>query len=311
MPPPSTAEKTRLIDARLLARWPLPHPARHGDKEERGTVLIVAGSPQMPGAAILAATAALRAGAGKLQIAACRSIAPIVAAAVPEAYVVSLRESRSGCVDRSSIGPIARHAENASAVLLGPGMVGEDAMQRWLPRLLASLAESKATLVLDAAPLAALASRPGVLRPFRGRVVITPHAGEMAAITGLPKSDVMRNPEAIARRVASSLRAVVALKGAVTHVVSPEGQAYRNEAGNVGLATSGSGDALSGVLAGLAARGADALRATVWAVHAHACAADCLAARNGGPLGFLARELLAEIPCVLARLSRAPRRRRR
>jgi len=95
----------------------------------------------------------------------------------------------------------------------------------------------------------------------------------------------------------------VALKGAQTFVVAPDGTAYRNTAGNVGLGTSGSGDTLSGVIAGLSARGASALQAAVWGVYLHAKAGDVLARRIGG-LGFLARELLSEIPPLLVKLAR-------
>jgi NAD(P)H-hydrate repair Nnr-like enzyme with NAD(P)H-hydrate dehydratase domain len=94
----------------------------------------------------------------------------------------------------------------------------------------------------------------------------------------------------------------VILKGAVTHIAAPSGETYRNsQAGNVGLATSGSGDALAGIIAGLAARGADPLQAAVWGVYLHGSAGDRLA-RRGGPLGYLPRELLAEVPALLAEL---------
>jgi len=96
------------------------------------------------------------------------------------------------------------------------------------------------------------------------------------------------------------------LKGAETHIAGPSGEVYCNRSGNVGLATSGSGDTLSGIIAGLAARGADALQAAVWGVYLHGSAGDRLA-RRVGPLGFLARELLAEIPAVMFALSRARR----
>jgi NAD(P)H-hydrate repair Nnr-like enzyme with NAD(P)H-hydrate dehydratase domain len=103
------------------------------------------------------------------------------------------------------------------------------------------------------------------------------------------------------------LGAVVGLKGARTHIAAPDGQVFRNETGNVGLATSGSGDTLAGIIAGLAARGATALQATVWGTYLHGRAGDRLA-RRVGPLGFLARELLAEVPALMAEFDR-PRKR--
>jgi hydroxyethylthiazole kinase-like uncharacterized protein yjeF len=283
-------------------------PENGGDKEERGRVLVVGGAPQMPGAVILAATAALRAGAGKLQIATCASVAPHVATAVPEAYVVALREGKSGCVTASAEGEIFEHAAHVQALVIGPGMTGERAIAQWLPRLVRRLGETDVTLVVDAAALACLARDRAALHPMRGRAVITPHAGEMAMILGADRMAITARAEETARAAASEMRAVVALKGATTYIAPPRGSVFRNDAGNVGLATSGSGDTLSGVIAGLAARGADALQAAVWGVHAHACAGDRLA-RTMAPLGYLARELLAEVPVVLASLD--PRAHRR
>ncbi len=116
------------------------------------------------------------------------------------------------------------------------------------------------------------------------------------------KHQVQAAPLQIAREVAARLRAVVVLKGAVTIIAAPDGRAFHNTAGNTGLGTSGSGDALSGLVAGLCARGADPLRAAIWAVHLHARAGDALARRIGHH-GYLARELLPEIPRLLDRLS--------
>ena len=124
----------------------------------------------------------------------------------------------------------------------------------------------------------------------------------MAGILSVGRGEVEDSPEEFARRAANELGVVVALKGRETFVARPgSDEIFCNRAGNVGLATSGSGDVLAGLVAGLLARGAEPLSAAAWGVHAHALAGDRLA-RNVGPLGFLARELLSEIPPVLARL---------
>jgi NAD(P)H-hydrate repair Nnr-like enzyme with NAD(P)H-hydrate dehydratase domain len=120
----------------------------------------------------------------------------------------------------------------------------------------------------------------------------------MAQIWGSTPEQVLADPLTIARAAARELGAIVTLKGAQTFVVAPDGRAFHNTAGNIGLGTSGSGDALSGVIAGLSARGASALQAAVWGVYLHAKAGDVLA-RRMGPLGFLAREVLTEIPSLL------------
>ena len=131
--------------------------------------------------------------------------------------------------------------------------------------------------------------------------MLTPHAGEMAALLDVEKEAIENEPAEFARHAANRFGAVVVLKGAESWIATPEGATYRYAGGNVGLATSGSGDTLAGIVAGLAARGAPPLHAVVWAVYLHGSAGRALAKRVG-PLGFLARELLAELPPLLRRL---------
>lgn len=250
----------------------------------------------MPGAVILAATAALRAGAGKLQIATCRSIAVHVGCAVPEACVFGLPETRAGGIAPAAAAELARRVDEVHAVVIGPGMTDSKAVRKLVASLVPRI--EGACLILDAMPLECLSVDRALLHGLGGNVILTPHAGEMAQLTGLEKEAIQADPLAVARAAASALRAVVALKGRETYIVEPGGAAYVNRAGNVGLATSGSGDTLSGIVAGLAARGATPLGAAAWGVHLHARAGDQLAARMG-PLGFLARELLAELPSLL------------
>jgi hydroxyethylthiazole kinase-like uncharacterized protein yjeF len=297
---PTTDHRPLLVSPALLRRWPLPQPDEEGDKEERGRVLVVGGATEMPGAVILAATAALRAGAGKLQIATCRSIAEAVAIAIPEARVFALPETKAGAVAASAAREIIKRAGEVNAVLIGPGMIDESAIaglvQKVLPRI------NKATVVLDAGALACFKYSPQCLHDLDCKAVLTPHAGEMANMLGISKTSITRDPLATARKAAGDLHAVIALKGAETYICAPgNSKTYCNRTGNVGLATSGSGDTLSGIIAGLAARGAMPLQAAVWGVYLHARAGDALAKRMGR-LGFLARELLAEVPKLMSEL---------
>jgi hydroxyethylthiazole kinase-like uncharacterized protein yjeF len=279
---------------------PLPQPDEGGDKEERGRVLVVGGATEMPGAVILAATAALRAGAGKLQIATCRSIAQSVAVAVPEARVFALPETRAGAIAVSAAGEISKRAGRVDAVLIGPGMIDEDSVARLVQKVLPQT--GKATVVLDAAALSCFTESAQCLHGLECKAVLTPHAGEMAMMLGISKSAVTLDPLATAREAARSLHAVVALKGAETHIAAHNvSKSYCNRTGNVGLATSGSGDTLSGIITGLAARGATPLQAPVWGVYVHARAGDVLLKRMGR-LGYLARELLAEVPALMSKL---------
>jgi ADP-dependent NAD(P)H-hydrate dehydratase len=265
-------------------------------------VLIVGGAREMPGAVILAATAALRAGAGKLQIATCKSIAPVVAAAVPEARVFALAETKAGAIAVSAGAEILKRAKEANSVLIGPGMIDERAVERLVKSILPRF--KRIPLILDAAALSCFEGSPQYLRRLDCQAVLTPHAGEMAKLLGSDKEMIARDPEATALRAARDLHVVVALKGAETFIASPgEERAYCNRAGNVGLATSGSGDVLSGIIAGLAARGATPSQAVVWGVYLHARAGEKLAKRIG-LLGYLARELSQEVPVLMTELER-------
>jgi hydroxyethylthiazole kinase-like uncharacterized protein yjeF len=278
----------------------LPQPDEGGSKEERGRVLVVGGAPEMPGAVILSATAALRAGAGKLRIATCGSIAQLIAVEIPEARVFALGETEAGAIASSAAARVVEWTRETQSLLIGPGMVEEEAIRPLLEAILQGISET--TIVIDAIPLKCLAGNRECLRSLGGRVILTPHAREMAEMLGTSEEEVRRNPLKTALDAATELGAVIALKGRETFIVAPDGTAYVNRAGNVGLATSGSGDTLSGIIAGLAARGAGPLQAAAWGVYLHASAGDQLA-RRMGRLGFLARELLAEIPALMSKLS--------
>ncbi len=291
--------KTSIINPQLLRRIPLPRPEQGGDKEERGRVLVVGGGPETPGAVVLAATAAMRAGAGKVQIATGRTNAPAVAASVPEARVFALPESRAGSLTKAAVTKLESHLAEAQSVCIGPGLIEDEAVVRFTEAALNHCRD--VAVVMDAGALCCLARGRELLHAFGGRAVITPNADEMADIFGEDKESLTRDPAATALRAASELRAVVVLKGRRTIIASPEGKLYENRAGNVGLATSGSGDVLAGLIAGLLARGTEALTAAVWGVHLHALAGERLAARVG-PLGYLARELPAEIPALMSEL---------
>lgn len=293
-----TAPPAIEVDDALLRAWPLPEPDAKGDKESRGRVLVVAGSREVPGAALLAATAALRAGAGKLVIAAPKSIAPMLAAAMPEARVIALPESPGGGVLADAVALLADCMEQTGAVLLGPGMTDPQATLPFVARLLPAFRDS--VVVLDALAMDCAPS----LQRFEQPVILTPHAGEMAHLTGLAKEDILARPLQVAARQAAAWGAVVALKGAATHVAHRDARVWRHASRTPGLGTSGSGDVLAGVIAGLAARGASPEQAAVWGVTLHARAGDRLA-RQWGSLGYLAREIAAEVPAAMEALGPA------
>lgn len=291
---------SKTVTPALLRRWPLPAIDGAQGKESRGRVLIVGGSEQIPGGVILAATAALRAGAGKLEIATSRSVAPWVAVAVPEARVRGLRQDRRGELAAGACHGLRQNAAACDAVLIGPGMMNGRAGTELIQQCVRET--NGPALVVDASPLAAFARGRRFKRRGGSRLILTPHAGEMASLWGIEKAAVLSAPLEVARQAALSLEATVVLKGQETFIVAPDGTAFRNTAGNDGLGTSGSGDVLAGIIAGLCARGADTVQAAVWGVYLHARAGDALAARHGRD-GLLARELANEVPPLLARLA--------
>lgn len=291
--PRSPRVKPRLITDALLRRWPLPGLAKDGSKEERGRALIVAGAAEMPGAAILAGTAVLRAGAGKARVATAEAAAVAVGAAVPELFVLSFAEGKRRA---SSLNAILDTARKADAVLIGPGLRDEDAIRRLLPELLRI--ENLRALIIDATALALAAKFLTRRNSLVGKTIITPHAAEMASLCELPVEEVERDAQRVALEAAERFGSVVVLKGAETFISAEKGPIYVNKRGNVGLATAGSGDVLAGILAGLCARGAEPLQAAVLAVSIHARAGEQLA-EEVGPLGYLARELADQIPKVL------------
>jgi hydroxyethylthiazole kinase-like uncharacterized protein yjeF len=289
-----------------LRQLALPSLDDSADKEARGRVLIVGGSTENPGGLLLAAEAAMRAGAGKLQLATADSVASAVAIAVPEARVFGFRDAAAEGVHPKAAGDVGERADRVDALLIGPGLVDEDAAARLARGVLKRV--TRPAVVLDAGGLAALRDEPRALAHLEGRAVLTPHAGEMAQLLGMEREDVEADPEAAARRAVEAFGAVVALKGPETTIVAPDGRVFRYTGGGVGLATSGSGDVLGGIVTGLLARGADALRAAAWGVYLHGEAGNALAKRHGD-VGFLARELPGEVPRILHRTSASrPRR---
>jgi ADP-dependent NAD(P)H-hydrate dehydratase len=293
------AFRIRRLSTAALRRWPLPMPDADGDKAARGRILVIGGSSAMPGGVVLAANAALRAGAGKLAIATGRSVAALVAVAIPEARVMALSESRSGCIAPAAVRSLDVD-DRFDAVLVGPGMENENATRKFVEALMPKVAKS--TLVLDARALSVLIAAPTrAISRFSQPVILTPNAGEMAGLSGTSKEAIEERPFDEARTIAEQWNAVVVLKGATTVVAAPDGRVWNHDKPNVGLAISGSGDTLAGIIAGLAARGAPAEQAAAWGVVLHALAGASLM-RRFGRLGYLARELPAEVPRLMSRL---------
>ena len=282
--------EVRVITPALLREWALPVPT--GGKEARGTVLVVGGSRFTPGAVLLAGVAALRAGAGVLQLAAAESTATALSIQVPEALVVGLPETRDGAVEGGPGDLLGELVAEADVVALGPGLKDIDAT-RGLLHLMLDAASPETSLVLDAYALGALSHEPDLLVGSGRPVVLTPNLTEARHLLGRDPGDDL---DAEAAELARRYDAVVSLYG---HIASPDGEGWREESGDAGLGTSGSGDVRAGLLAGLLSRGVEPAHAACWAAFAHAVSGQRLVPRYGR-IGFLARELLDEIPYTLA-----------
>jgi hydroxyethylthiazole kinase-like uncharacterized protein yjeF len=282
------------LDAALLRSWPMP--VRHGgDKFTRGTAVVVGGSPHTPGAVRLAGEAALRMGAGRLQIATASEVAVTLGVAVPEALVVPLAADDDGGLRWNDTTHLTTMLHEAEAVLIGPGMLNESCAEI-VAGVLRCIGD-ETLVVLDARALCGLAETADELIP-RGRLVLTPNRQELRTLAGHedePQGDT--EDATLASCVAKRYGAVISCFGRVT---SSE-RSWTVGAGSPGLGTSGSGDVLAGLVVGAAARCGNAAQATCWATVAHNESAATLE-RRYGRLSFLARELVAETALVMGDL---------
>ena len=275
------------INFDLLRTMPLPNFSDESDtitKATRGKLLIVAGSARLPGAAILAARAALRAGCGTVRVAAPENVAMAIGIAVPELMVLPLPAKA-----KDALPLLEAQIEPCDAVVIGPGLDDEsesDALVRDF------LARCSLPAVVDAQALIALGTskeKPSAPRVF------TPHDGEMETLLGKPLGD---DRAKAALSFAKSRGVTLVLKAPETLIASPDGKIYRNTAGSRALGTAGSGDVLAGIIGSLLAQNLDATSAAVWGVHLHALTGEALA-QDLGDDGVLASDLAARLPMVL------------
>lgn len=280
------------LDRSALDAHPLP-PIVDGDKETKGRLLIVAGSRDVPGAALLTATAAMRSGAGKIRIATVCSVAVQLGLAVPEAMVLGLEQGDDGGFAPSTVGAIAEQLDRTDAVVGGPGLAENDACRD----IATGLVTSDARIALDAALLRELEP---ISHERSSLPVLLPHAGELASLLDCDEAEIERDPLGCGLRAAKHYQGLVLVKGVTSHVVTPGGESWTYDGGSPGLGVSGSGDVLAGIVGGLLARGAEPLNALLWAVWLHG-EAGALLAKRVGPIGFLAREIPDEIPTLLPR----------
>ena len=282
----------------------IPRRARDSHKGTFGTVLAVAGSAYYRGAALLAVEGALRTGAGIVTLA---SVEPVLAAAVartPECCLCPCIAGAEGGISPESIPRIQR--QKATVLLLGPGLGGaaqsaaRAAETRTLVQTLLPAFAGSAVLDADGLNAAAQLLAAGEAFPHpAGELIVTPHPGEMARLTGLSAAQINADREETARTYAQKWNAVVVLKGSRTVVAAPDGRVRVNPTGNPGLARGGSGDVLSGMTAALLACGLPAFEAAACAVYLHGAAADRAAAVLG-EYGMLPHDILPQLGRIFA-----------
>ncbi|HEY2955487.1 MAG TPA: NAD(P)H-hydrate dehydratase [Candidatus Eisenbacteria bacterium] len=279
----------------LPAREPRAH------KGSAGRVLVAGGSPGLTGAVALAARAATRAGAGYVQCAVPASLNDILEIKLTPEMTLPAPETGARTLSRAALERITGWAARADAVLVGSGL-SRNAESAALARGLVA-ARTRPT-VLDADGLNAFEGRPAFEAPSGAPIVLTPHLGEMARLTGETAAALEAWRIDAAREAASSWKAVVVLKGAPTVTAGPDGRATVNPTGNPGLATAGTGDVLAGMIAALLAQRLDPYDAARAAVYVHGLAADRLAGEKG-QLGLDAVDVLEAVPAAMLALTRA------
>jgi len=268
-----------------------------GNKGDYGHALIVAGSVGKSGAAVLASWAALRAGAGLVTVATPEPVLPIIAAHTPEIMTEPLAATRAGTVSERSLegNLFATLLRGKRALGIGPGLSTQEETQAFVRAVVQK--RSGVPIILDADGLNAFAGRAAELRDSKGLLAVTPHPGEMARLLGCTTTDVQACRVELSLKAAADWNAIVILKGYQTIIAAPDGSAYINSTGNPGMATGGTGDVLTGMLAGLTAQyGIDGWQQTLaFGVYLHGLAGD-IAYAEMGEAPLMASDLIRCLP---------------
>ncbi len=293
-----TAPRRYLITSELVREW-LPSRPSSAHKGSFGRVLIVAGSRGMTGAACLAGEGALRAGAGLVTVAVPETLHDIMESKLTEVMTVPLPDTGKGTLSKGARQRILSLLKGMDVLAIGPGLSQVQEVVTLIRELLPSVG---VPCLLDADALNALSGAGDILSKAQAPVVITPHPGEMARLLGLTVKEIQDDRLGAARKASTTWNVVSLLKGARTVVASPDGAVYINPTGNPGMATGGSGDVLTGVIAGLLAQGLEPEPAAAAGAYIHGLAGD-LAAREKGMTGMIAGDILAALPSAYKKLS--------
>ncbi len=267
-----------------------------------GHPLIIAGAMGKSGAAVLGSRAALRTGAGLLTAAIPQCVASVVAAGQAELMTEPMPDADGHFAARATIERLREVLPRKTALVVGPGMEVNSDTRALIQFLVRECASAECPLLIDADGLNALAEMGcALLRTGNGPFVLTPHPGEMARLLSVGTAAVNADRISAARRLCDLTGAHCLLKGNRTVIASPDGVVYVNSSGNPGMATPGMGDALSGIIGALLGQGMKPLDAMALGVYVHGAAADRVA-RRAGAVGYLAGDIIGELPATLAAL---------
>lgn len=276
----------------------LPPRDQESNKGNYGTLTALCGSARYRGAASLVCEAALRTGCGIVCLASVEKALEIAVSRTPECVCLPLGQNALGGIARDSLVPVLAQLKKSTAAVIGCGLTDSVDSEYLVYRI---LAEAHLPAVLDADGLNVLRGDTKPLKKYQSSLVVTPHPGEMARLTGRPISDILADPEKAATAFATECGTVCVLKGHHTVVVSPDGKRYCNRTGNAGLARGGSGDLLSGMIGALLARKIPAFEAAVCGVFLHGLSADRCAARLSQN-GMLPSDILPDLCGIFSEL---------
>ena len=277
-----------------MVRSILPRRSPAAHKGTSGSVLVIAGSRGLSGAAAMAAEGALRAGAGLVTLSAPASLQTLLAVKLTEVMTKPLAETETGGICREAVGEMLQLASGSDVLAIGPGLGRQE---ETVSAVRETITAAQCPLVIDADALYALAGYTNLLNECAALPVLTPHPGEMARLTKLDVEAVNADRVGVARQAAGEWGCIVVLKGARTVVAFPDGEIYINTTGNAGMATGGTGDVLTGIIAGLIAQGMSSHDAALAGVYVHGLAGDVAA--QGGMVGMTALDLLKAVPAAL------------
>ncbi|MFC2048149.1 NAD(P)H-hydrate dehydratase [Chloroflexota bacterium] len=283
------------------ARLVLPKRPLGANKGSFGKVLVVAGSINYIGAAYLACSGAIRVGAGLVTLATAASLQPILASKLTEVTYLPLPESVAGIISSEATRLIHQELDNYDVLLLGCGLGQSMPAIRLIKSTLFRLKTEPPPIVLDADALNILAKIPNWWQQLAGDAILTPHPGEMARLADVSIDEVQSDRVGMAKKMAQEWHKTIVLKGAYTVVATPDGQSRISLAANPGLASAGTGDVLTGVIAGLVAQGLSLFDAATCGVYLHGEAGEVVKERLGDA-GMIATDLLSVLPLVIKQL---------